>query len=80
MYPIGKTPPLWTMNLHPVIKDENADGSLPIEGTMHQCVDHKLNERSIRNLQLALRIELFFDLHVAQVTGKECHDGLILMQ
>lgn len=26
----------WAMNLHPVIKDENTDGSLPIERTVYQ--------------------------------------------
>ena len=47
MYPIGKKPPLWTMNLHPVIKDENADGSLPIEGTVHQGINHKPRSATI---------------------------------
>ena len=69
-----------TMYLHAIIKNEDTDGGILVQGAVDKCIDHKLNQTTVRNFKFAQRIKFFLNLYVSKIAGEESHDGFKLAQ
>ena len=70
----------WTVNLHTIVENENANRGLHVQRTVYKAVYSELNQTGIRYFQLTHAVEFIFHLHIMQITSEEIHDRVILMK
>lgn len=68
------------MNFHTIVKYEDPNRRLNVQRSVYKCVDNILSKAFIGYFQFADGIEVLFDLHLAQIPGKEVHNSTELME